>query len=68
MSNNNSLTAIHQHYIDLCSVINWLFITLVLVSYKNACIYLEQAFFYGVVCIKDKTAVLKALGCSTLTT
>jgi hypothetical protein len=68
ISNNNSLTTKNKHYTDLCRVINWLFITLVLVSYKNACIYLEQAFFYLVVCIKDKTAVLKALGCSTFTT
>jgi hypothetical protein len=45
LSNNNSLTAKQQKYTDLCNVINWLFITLVLVSYKNACIYMIQAFF-----------------------
>lgn len=67
-SNNTILTTKQELLSDLCRVINWLFIILVLVSYKNAGVLLDTGIFYFVVFINERTAALKALGCSTFTT
>jgi hypothetical protein len=67
-TNNKILTALNLALYDLCRVIDWLFIIMVLVSKKNVCVYDAGIFFYLYPPKKERTVLLKAIGCSTFTT